>query len=137
VAAGNPNFTHITLIAPAESLGMDNLYSLALQGFAAPYQPSHAVGRRLRRDQTVPFQRRRVDRCHHGPCRFQPSGDDQRRFRHSVAGVKGLRAKTAGAERLAKPFDGFRAHGLGAIESEVPGAQIELLSLIGRDLPNT
>ena len=65
---------------------------------------------------------------------FPAAGGDERRLGHAVAGVEGLGTEPAGGEVLGEPLQCLAADRLGAVEGQVPTAEIELIALLGLDL---
>ena len=74
------------------------------------------------------------ERADHGRLALLAAGDDQRRFGHAVTGIQGLAAKADGREFLGKSVQRRRSNRLGAVERDVPGAQVQPLHFFVGDL---
>ena len=68
---------------------------------------------------------RSLKRADDGLLSLGAAGDDERRLRQAVARVDRLWPETARREPLREALDGLGPHRLGAVEGDLPGAEIE------------
>src|SRR6185312_11141662 len=68
--------------------------------------------------------------------RLVAAANHQRRFGQSIARVERLAPEAARRERLGKSLERLREDWFSAVERQIPAAQIQRLTLLGRDALN-
>ncbi len=132
--AADPHLAHFVRGTFLEGVGVDDQNFLVRQCIATTDQHPRAVVVRVGLDHLMSVERIPIDGMNDRRILLHPARDNQRRFGHPVARVKCLAAESARFECLGEPFEGLGPYRLGAVESEFPTAQVELLALLGRDL---
>ena len=118
--AADPDFAHLMIGQPLEALRIDDRHLFIRQHVTAADDPADAGLVRLRIHDPVLVERFAVERAHHGRVLFVAAGDDQRGFRHPVAGEERLLPKTDGGEPRGETLQRRRANRLRPIERDVP-----------------
>ncbi len=127
------NLSHPPWRALVARLRIDDHDPLIRPGMATTDDGFRTGGRRRSRDRGVLCERRRLERPHQGSLAAPSSRDEQSCLRQPVAGVERLGAETIRSKGRGETLQGLRPHGLGAVERQLPGREIETRPVALRD----
>ncbi len=131
VVAADPDLPHLSGCAAPRPLRLHDRHLFVEDGRAATDEIASLLGPGERLHHPMHLERPGVDGLHAGRAPAPRAGDDQRRLGQPVAGEERLAAETRPREGGGEPPESVAAHGLGAVESHLPGTEVELGPLLG------
>src|SRR5215213_6207694 len=134
----DPNLTHFTRRARCERFRVrDNDLQFALRSTAADERNQIVFTRLVIGDCESSFERSALHRLDGWLRLHACAGNEERRFRQAIAGIKSLALEATRSEEVHEALQSFRAHRLSTIESDSPTTQIEQITLFCRDFLGT